>query len=297
MKLTIIGFGAFGKAIASIVKINANVELCAWDIADSGDQCQVSDISKAIIGADAVFFAVPSAFFADCLKGISAMPEDAILISGTKGIDQNSGKLPFELLSEAFPENQIAVLSGPMLAQEIGNGTKICATLAASNRKTFATVSALFENTLLELCYSKDMLGVSLAGVLKNVYTLALGLSDGLSLGSNFKSCLALQAIKEIQAVIQVLGGDTQTIMTHAGLGDFLATGYSESSRNYQFGFSVGQGKKSEKKETVEGVDNIATILLKLLDKNSFPLICAIEDIFLKEVEPKERLLQALRSC
>ena len=297
MNLTIIGFGSFGQAIASLVKTNAHVKISAWDLVDTGDACQVSDVSEAVAGANVVFFAVPSAFFADCLKGIAGVPQQAVLVAGTKGIDPVSGKSPFELLQKTFPNNPVAVLSGPMLAEEITRGVETCATVAAKDRKIFASVLEVFENTPLKLCFTKDLIGVSLAGVLKNVYTLAFGLSDGLQMGANFKSCVVLQAIKEMQAIIQVLGGEASTMMTHAGLGDLLATGYSLSSRNYSYGFGLGGVQGNDNKATVEGIKNIETILAKLPDKNSFPLICAVEEIFLKDVPAKERLLQALRVC
>ncbi|PIX62188.1 hypothetical protein CO057_02805 [Candidatus Uhrbacteria bacterium CG_4_9_14_0_2_um_filter_41_50] len=297
MKITFIGFGHFGRAVASLLEHKEDIEIRAWDTAATGHSCQIEDVEEAVKGAELVIFGVPSAFFADCLKGIKGIPESAVLVSGTKGIDAKSGKLPFEMLEEAFPKNQVAVLSGPMLADELEKGIQTCGTVAARDRKTFAVVLGAFENTSLKLCFSKDILGVALAGVLKNVYTLAFGLSDGLKMGANFKSCVVVQAIREMQTIIQVIGGEAGTMMTHAGIGDLLATGYSDASRNYQYGFSVGAEEKLESRETVEGIGNIDTVLSKLPDKNSFPLMIAIEDIFMKNAEAKERLLEAFKIC
>ncbi|RMD51087.1 hypothetical protein D6827_02835, partial [Candidatus Parcubacteria bacterium] len=246
MKIAIIGFGKFGRALADILTKNNDNQILAWDIAKIDDYRWRSNRSEVINGADFIFFAVPSAFFSQAVVDIENIPQNAILISGTKGVDAHTGKFPYEVLQTAFPQNTVAVLGGPMLASELAEGKMTAADIAVKHFDDFQKIEALFQNTNLSVGYCNDLLGVSLSGVLKNIYTLLFGLSDGLSLGANFKACLVRNAIQEMSRIIEVLGGDRETVFGYAAIGDLLATGYSDLSRNYRFGYSFANGKNMD---------------------------------------------------
>ena len=302
MKIAIIGFGRFGKALANILEAKKEThEICVWDIAETGDRRQVKKCEEALLGAEIVLIAVPSTFFGESLKNLSCVPKNAMIASCTKGFDGKTNKLPIEILKQAFPKNPLGVLSGPMLSEELGEGLPTKATFASTSKKDAEKVIRMFKGTNLALEYSKDIKSVSLLGILKNVYALGTGLSDGLSLGSNFRSCVALRAVKEMKEILSETGGKKESFMTYAGLSDFLTTAYSPKSRNYQYGHAWGEGKKAGDNlaeeicpELVEGVDNIARIKKYTRRASEKPLFRAIENIFMKNKEPKKELLKAV---
>lgn len=284
-KIAIIGFGKLGKALADILEIKKEHCLtCAWDIVATGDPRQIHHCDEAVEDALAVFIVVPSSHFSTSLKNLACVKNGVPLITCTKGLDDITKKLPINLLELKFPQNPVAVLSGPMLSEELAEGSPTHATLAGKKEKDLKAVFEIFSDTSLSLTYSNDPIGVSLCGILKNVYALGLGLSDGLGLGSNFKSCLALKALKEMREIIKSQGGREDTIFTPAGIADFLATGYSPKSRNYSYGFKTGQ-KENPGTELAEGVKNIANIFSMVKNSRSFPLLNLIKNIFI-DFEP-----------
>ena len=138
-----------------------------------------------------------------------------------------------------------------------------------------------------------NVIGVSLFGIFKNVYALSLGCSDGLEMGSNFRSCMALQAIKEMKALVKEYGGREETAFTCAGIADFLATGFSPHSRNYSYGFHHARNEVHDR-QIAEGVENIAIVVSRLTSKQNFPLLNAIEKIFLHKKHPRPVLERSL---
>ena len=287
--IAFIGFGAFGQALAGVLEKKEGIKLSAWDVQDTGKPQQVPEVADAVKNADAVFFAVPSQFFVQSVKNIDSIPESAVLVTGTKGMDPETNKLPFEILQDYFPKNRIAVLSGPMLADELNEGLPTTATIASDQGEVIDQIKNLFAGTQVALKESDDMLGAALLGVLKNIYVLALGLSDGLKMGSDFKASLVQKAQEEMQEILDRLGADKKTIETPAGMGDFLATGYSSASRNYSYGFGFATGGQDDSK-TVEGMKNIENITGRLDQVSDLPFLMAVKAIFKENAEPRKTL-------
>jgi len=294
IKITFIGFGAFGQALAGVLEKKEGIEICAWDVQDTGKSCQIAEASDAVDGADLIFFAVPSQFFAKCVGSIKGISESAILITGTKGMDPETNKLPFEILKDQFPKNKIAVLSGPMLADELNKGLPTTATIASDSIEVAKEIKNVFSGTQVSLKESDDMIGAAALGVLKNVYVLALGLSDGLKMGADFKASLVQKAQTEMQEMIHRLGAHRETISTPAGMGDFLATGYSSSSRNYSYGFGFATGDIDESK-TVEGIKNIDNIIGRLGEISDLPFLMAVKAIFKEGADARETLEKIIK--
>ncbi len=287
--ITFIGFGAFGQALAGVLEKKEGIDIKAWDVQDTGKECQVDKVSDAIKDAEVIFFAVPSQFFVQCVSKIEGIPESAILVTGTKGMDPETNKLPFEVLQDHFSNNKIAVLSGPMLADELNEGLPTTATIASDSSDSIKRLKALFEGTQVSLKESDDMIGTALLGVLKNVYVLALGLSDGLKMGADFKASLVQRAEIEMKEIIHRLGAHRETMQTPAGMGDFLATGYSSSSRNYSYGLGFATGDVEEGK-TVEGIKNIDNIIGRLGDASDLPFLMAVKGIFKDGADARKTL-------
>lgn len=292
--ITFIGFGAFGQAVAKVLLKKQGLQIRAWDVQDTGESCQVKEASDAVAGADLVFFAVPSQFFASCVTSIEGIPETAILVTGTKGMDPETNKFPFEILQEQFPNNAVAVLSGPMLADELNAGLPTSASIACEKQEVADRIQKLFSETQVELEISNDILGTAALGVIKNVYVLALGLSDGLGLGLDFKAILVEKARAEMMIILDRLGANQDSIDTPAGMGDFLATGYSLSSRNYQYGFGFATGKVQDGK-TVEGLKNIENLSARLGDVSDLSFLNAVRSIFIDQADPRITLQDLIK--
>lgn len=291
-KIAIIGFGKLGRALADVLEAKKESCLtCAWDIVKTGDHREVDKCDEAVKDAIAVFVVVPSAFFSESLNGLlGCVDKNTVLVSCVKGLDDKTGNLPIKLLEKNFPKNPVAVLSGPMLSEELKNGLPTRAVIASKKSSQVKQIIDLFQGTSLILAPSNDPIGSSFYGILKNIYALALGLSDGLELGANFKSCLALQAAKEMKKIVKSAGGKDETFLSEAGLADFLATGYSPKSRNYSYGFKKAKGEELNN-ELVEGVKNLEAVL-KTTEKIKLPLLLAVKNIFLNNQDPKTELLK-----
>jgi len=294
IKITFIGFGAFGQALAGVLEKKEGIEIRAWDVQDTGKSCQVAEASDAVDGADLIFFAVPSQFFAKCVVSIENMPESAILVTGTKGMDPETNKLPFEILKDQFPKNKIAVLSGPMLADELNQGLPTTATIASDSIEVAEEIKNVFSGTQVSLQESDDMVGTAALGVLKNVYVLALGLSDGLKMGADFKASLFQKAHGEMRQMLDRLGANQDSVESPAGMGDFLATGYSSSSRNYSYGFGFATGDIDESK-TVEGIKNIDNIIGRLGETSDLPFLLAVKAIFKEGADARITLEEVIK--
>ncbi|MBT3230203.1 hypothetical protein HN358_00250 [Candidatus Uhrbacteria bacterium] len=292
--IAFIGFGAFGQALAGVLEKKEGIELSAWDVQDTGKSCQVPEVADAVKDAEVIFFAVPSQFFVQCVSKISSIPDSAILVTGTKGMDPETNKLPFEILQAQFPKNKIAVLSGPMLADELNEGLPTTATIASDKIEVANSIKKLFEGTQVSLQETDDMIGAALLGVLKNVYVLALGISDGLKMGSDFKASLIQKAQVEMQEILHRLGAHRETISTPAGMGDFLATGYSSSSRNYSYGFGFATGN-TESEKTVEGMKNIQNIMARLENGSDLPFLSAVKAIFKEGADARKTLESVIK--
>jgi len=314
-KVTIIGFGKLGQALAHVLE--EKKEECVvsgWNTSDTKHPQQEPEIARALDHAAVIFIAVPSANFKKAVDASAPhIPEDALIITGTKGFDGTTGKLPVEVLEDAFPRHTTGVLSGPMLAKELDEGLPTKATLASRDIEHLKPIQKLFAGTRLSLELSDDTVGVSLYGILKNVYALALGLSDGLELGANFKSCIALKAIREMMHIVCANGGSQDTIFTEAGLGDFFTTGFSPKSRNYTYGFNLGaethhdrqnvgvihelplQAVRHELPPLAEGVKNIERVITLAPNQENTPLLRGIHKIFIQSKDPRDTLLRVFK--
>ena len=293
-KITIVGFGKLGRALDKVLAIKKDLPpICVWDVVETGDPRQVNSLREAIKDATVIFLIVPSKNFPECVGKLGTIDPETTLVSCTKGLAGDSGRLPFQIVTQAYPRNTVGVISGPMLSEELEEQLPTKATIASNDLERIEAVVALFRGTTLTLEKSSDLIGTSLLGILKNVYALALGLSDGLNLGSNFKSCLALQALREISLFVTEQGGKVETMMTPAGLADFLTTGYSSKSRNYTYGFKKAQGQDLGA-IMAEGAVNIGHVVDQTQSTSNYPLLNNIKGIFLQNKDPRQAILQSL---
>lgn len=163
-----------------------------------------------------------------------------------KGLEADTGKLPSEIVSDAFracPDLAVGVLSGPSFAQEVALGLPVALTIASSSKALRqATISALHGGNV-RVYASQDLIGVEVGGALKNVIAIACGIADGLGLGTNARAALITRGLAEMIRFGEALGAQAATFSGLTGLGDLVLSATGDLSRNRQVGLAIGQGK------------------------------------------------------
>lgn len=286
-KIAIIGAGEIGQAIAFLLRDSRHLEIAVWDIDPQKNAGQKS-LSTVVSQAEIVFLCVPSWATRKAANSlISYLEPDATIISLTKGLEQVSGKLMSELLSEIMPHNRFALLHGPMLAEELILGLPGAAVIGASESRIFLLASDLFSGSMLKLEYSDDMHGVAFAGVLKNIYSLGMGMISALKFGSNFTGWYISQATAEMSKILRQSGYKQETAYSSAGLGDLLATGMSPYSNNHQIGRELAERGTTLRKG--EGFVSLPLVISKLENLlPELPLANGVYRVTRGEIRAKE---------
>ena len=284
-KVAIIGIGDMGTALGGVFE-SAGFFVESWD-KDESKMTEKKELSEVVSGADVVFLCIPSWAVREAVSGlISFLKEDAVVVSISKGIEKETKKTMDKVLAEVLPEGQsFAFLGGPMIAEEISASKFSAGVLASESEDVFEKIKPLFEKSDVRLEYSADVFGVTLCGVLKNIYALALGMADGFSASDNKKGYLVAKSVNEMSEVIGELGGEKNTAFSVAGLGDLIATGFSECSHNWSAGCKIAKGDKDVKSE---GTNSLTAILELLGEKKSdFPILKILDEIINEQKDPK----------
>lgn len=241
-KVAIIGAGNFGTALAHILSVRPDIAIALWD-SDPAKGAQTEPLEAVLQGTGVVFVCVPSWSLRTATQAIAPLiGSDALVVSPTKGIEGGTNKTSDEVLLDVLGGNGIvALLHGPMLAAEMMEGLPSFATIASASPAVFSRLQSLCQGTTLTLESSSDVHGVALAGVLKNVYSIGLGMTEAMRLGSNFRGWYVRAAVQEMSRIIVGCGGVADTAYTSAGIGDLVATGLSPTSRNCKVGQEIVQ--------------------------------------------------------
>jgi glycerol-3-phosphate dehydrogenase (NAD(P)+) len=264
MKITVLGAGAWGTALAKVLHENGNAVMI-WDInpetlkeIQNGrserylpgvtlpkDWKTELDFGKAIGGAECVVLAIPSQVFRQVATKLKGHP--GIFVSVTKGIEFETGETMSRILREQAPANRVVALSGPSFAREVAVGIPTTVVCACESDGTARTVQGFFHRPEFRIYRSTDVLGVEYGGALKNIIAIAAGVSDGLGYGDNTKAGLVTRALSEIRRLGVACGGQAETFSGLSGLGDLMLTCFSKQSRNRDLGERLGRGESIEK--------------------------------------------------
>jgi glycerol-3-phosphate dehydrogenase (NAD(P)+) len=274
MKITVLGAGAWGTALAQLLHQGENsVTLWGHDashlenLRTSGcnerylpgiklprDLRLENNLEQVTNGADLIVVALPSKAFREVTKSLADF--SGVVVSVTKGIEYHTGLTMCGVLAETAPKAKIAALSGPSFALEVARGIPT-AIVAASNDGAIANaLQKLFHRPVFRVYTSADLLGVELGGALKNVVAIAAGVCDGLGFGDNSKAALVTRAISEMRRLGVACGAQADTFTGLSGLGDLMVTCFSKLSRNRGFGERLGRGEKVE--AIVAGMTSVA---------------------------------------
>lgn len=279
-KIGIIGAGSWGIALAMLLHNNGH-EITVWSAIEAEinmlnaehehkdklpgvklpmDMIFTVDLEEAVKRKNILVLAVPSSFTRATAHNMKEYVADGqIIVNVAKGIEENTLMTLSQIIEEEIPQADVAVLSGPSHAEEVGRGIPTTIVVGATTRKTAEYIQNIFMSDVFRVYTSPDVLGIELGAALKNVVALAAGIADGLGYGDNTKAALITRGITEISRLGMVMGGKFETFCGLSGIGDLIVTCASMHSRNRRAGILIGQGKTmqeamDEVKMVVEGV-------------------------------------------
>lgn len=289
-KISVIGSGGWGIALTILLHKNGH-ELTVWsfdkkeakelkitrenkaklaNILLPEDIVVTDDLKEAVTDKDILVLAVPSKAVRSVSKSLKdIVKEKQIIVNVAKGLEEDTLATMTDIIEEELKGKnpQVAVLSGPSHAEEVGKGIPTTCVVSAHNKELTLYLQNIFMNPAFRVYTSPDMLGVEVGGALKNVIALAAGIADGLNYGDNTKAALITRGIKEIASLGVAMGGEQSTFYGLTGLGDLIVTCASMHSRNRRAGILLGQGKTldeaiKEVNMVVEGVYSAKSALM-----------------------------------
>ncbi|RIY37180.1 NAD(P)H-dependent glycerol-3-phosphate dehydrogenase [Psittacicella gerlachiana] len=244
-----------------------------------------------------LIIAVPSAVLPDFLKSIkNELEPHHFLLIASKGLEQKTGRFFSDIIPEIFPHNHFGFISGPSFAKEVARGIPTALAVASKDTKflrnqIFAPMHKIRQP--LKLYYVEDMIGLQIAGAIKNVIAIAVGLSDGLGYGANTRAAVITHGLEEISTLGKLYGADASTFQGLSGFGDLILTCTDDQSRNRRFGLYLGQGLTPEQAiekigQVVEGYYNTReTMTLARKVNVELPIIQKVYDILFNHKSPK----------
>lgn len=271
MKITIVGAGAFGTALAIALSHKGPVTLWARDQqavatmqatrvnsrlpdAKLSANVVVSAKSDTVSEADAVLLALPAQKLAGFLADHAGTLAGKMLVACGKGIDLVTLAGPTETIRQHVPTAIPALLTGPSFAADIAKGLPTALTLACKDEVVGALLQTALSTETLRLYRTTDTTGAELGGALKNVIAIACGAAIGAGLGDSARAAVMTRGFAEMQRLAIRLGAEPDTLAGLSGLGDLVLTCSSAQSRNYRYGLSLGQNEQFDFTLTVEGI-------------------------------------------
>lgn len=253
------------------------------------------DLESSIRGKDFLVLAVPSPFTRGTAKKMKPYVADGqIIVDVAKGIEESTLLTLSRQIEQEIPQADVAVLSGPSHAEEVGKRLPTTCVIGAKTKKTAEYLQSMFLSKVFRVYTSPDILGIELGGSLKNVIALAAGIADGLGYGDNTKAALITRGIAEISRLGVRMGGKIETFTGLTGIGDLIVTCASVHSRNRKAGYLIGRGMTmqeamDEVKMVVEGVYS-AKAAAELAKKYhvSMPIVDEVNAVLFENKNPAE---------
>ncbi|MBQ9375878.1 MAG: NAD(P)-dependent glycerol-3-phosphate dehydrogenase [Ruminococcus sp.] len=285
--IAVLGSGGFGLALA-ILCCKAGHDVTVWSkFQDEIDAIKRAGELKAklpgvkipkkiklttditcVKGKDMIIIGIPTAFARSvCEDAAQYIDKDTIVVNTAKGLENGTLKTMSTVTEESFPNNKIAILTGPSHAEELARGIPTTVTVASNDREVSYYVQNALSGNNFRVYVNDDVIGCEIGGSLKNVIALAAGVCDGLGLGDNTKAALMTRGIKEIATLGVVMGANRDTFYGLSGIGDLIVTCCSMHSRNRRAGILIGQGVSPE-----EAVQRVGTVEGYGCTKNAWEL-------------------------
>ena len=308
-RVAVLGAGAWGTAIASVLAARLDVTLWARDRAQAETMARTRRNERylpkveipAAVKVSADFPASADLFLAATpVAGLREIIQDqpAPLVWLCKGFEQGSGSLPHQIVEPMI--SRCGALSGPSFADEVARGLPCALTLASRDAAFAREAAAIVHGGRLRVYYSADLVGVEIGGAVKNVMAIAAGISDGLGLGYNARAALITRGLAEIARLGAAMGASTETIFGLTGAGDLILTATGDLSRNRRVGLQLAQGVPLQKilndlGHVAEGVHS-AREVVKLAKARGvdMPVTDAVNAVLQGNMQPKAAVEQLL---
>lgn len=319
--ITVLGAGSWGTALAILLARNGWRTLLWGNEVPHMEQLQrercnaqylpdnpfpeslqlSADFGAAVNASEVVLLAVPSHALRSVLQQLAALTQPVRQLAwATKGLESGSGKLPHQVVNEVLGADiETAVVSGPTFAREVAAGLPTAVTVASASAGFAGRLAAMLHGPSFRAYTSSDVVGVELGGAVKNVLAIAAGITDGLGFGANARAALITRGLAELMRLGVALGGQRDTFMGLAGLGDLLLTCTDNQSRNRRMGMALAQGLSIQQAgdsigQVVEGVQT-AREVVDLARRNGveMPICAQVYRVLYENLSPKDAV-QAL---
>ncbi|PJA89557.1 MAG: hypothetical protein CO137_03640 [Candidatus Magasanikbacteria bacterium CG_4_9_14_3_um_filter_32_9] len=289
--VAVMGAGNMGTALAQVIASNGfSVNIWNWE----GEQEPLNQITsyqenkkylkgvklsknitahkeleKAVSGVKIVILALPTfCILENFTRILPFLNKNSIVVDSSKGVCPETFKLiPNLIESNKDFKGKIVTISGPAVAGQMAQNNYTFMNIASNNKKAIEEVCAVLQNEYVKLYPTTDIVGVELGGFTKNVYSIILGVCDGLDLGGNIKAIFVTLALEEMAKLNKVFGGNNESIYGFSGIGDLITTGFSKEGRNRSFGEALGKGLSPNYAlksvgQTVEGISATKALLI-----------------------------------
>lgn len=316
MNVSIIGTGAYGLALCSVLSKNKDNKITMWsenketvkeltttstlkslpELLLPKDITYTTSIENVCKNADIMFIVVAAKYVDDIVNYITPYYDKKTHICiASKGIEQDTCKFLHDIVLDSIKTKRLAVISGPSFAIDIINNEPIGLSIASDNKTTINVIKKAICNDTFKLRETDDIIGIELCGSIKNIIAIAAGIIHGLGYSESTQAFLINESMHDIKELIHRLGGKKQTILSFAGVGDLILTCSSTKSRNYSFGIVVAQAKGKEeidnylKNNTVEGYYTLKSIYKLIKTKKvKMPIIDLIYKIIINNEDPNK---------
>lgn len=277
-RITILGGGAMATACSVLLAEQTDQEISIWtrnadyakDMTSTRENKRLlpgvkipesvtitANIKEAVADADFLVAAIPTKYLRKSLEGLAPdMQKDRPVISVIKGLENETLMRPSEIIADVLGQRAVVTLGGPSHAEEIARRLPASVVAASGDIALAKQVQALFSTDRFRVYTNSDLVGVELAGALKNVIAIAAGICDGQGYGDNAKSALLTRGLVEITRFGVALGAEASTFTGLAGIGDLITTCISPFGRNRMVGERLGKGETLQ--QIVESMDSVA---------------------------------------
>ena len=261
-----------------------------------------TDLAAALRDADLVLVVVPSHAFAETLHALAPhRPAKAGVAWATKGFEPGSGRFLHEVAEDILGRHvPLAVVTGPSFAKEVAAGLPTALTVHSDDAGFAQLVADVLHGPAFRAYTGDDMLGAELGGAMKNVLAVATGVADGMQLGLNARAGLITRGLNEMLRLNQAIGGQPETLMGLAGLGDLVLTCTGDLSRNRRLGLALGRGQSiaDAVREIGQVVESVQTVdaVMRQADQHGveLPISRAVQAVLHGQITPADGLRQLL---
>ena len=319
--ILVIGAGSWGTALALVLARNGHQTLL-WDSMSAhidalvSERCNnyhlpghsfpqplqpVKTLDALPADLEHVLVVVPCDGLRAVLQLLQDLPLKNLKIClACKGLEPDTLTLNHLVAAEYFPQQAVAILSGPSFAKEVAEGLPTAVTIASEDSKLAEDFSALFHCEVFRTYTHDDVVGVQIGGAIKNVMAIAAGIADGLHFGANTRAALIARGLSEIMRLGLAMGGRADTFMGLTGLGDLVLTCTDDLSRNRRFGLALAKGQSPEqaKQEIGQAVEGLRTakVVCDLAEKFEvdMPISRQVLKVINAEITPREAVIELL---